>query len=170
MFSTLHCSSGYWQIKVAENARPKKGFTLHYGLYQYRRIVFGNKNAPATFQCADKTIFALSKWQYAIFYPDDIISFSHTIKDHLNHLDTVLGSLYKAELSLNLRKCSFLQSFVYYLGHMVHPEKLAVASKNVDAVKVLSLATNMTASRSLLGLSKVSRRFVSNFLHALHRR
>ena len=66
---------------------------------------------------------------------DDIIVFSNTKEEHLEHLDAVLGRLYRAGLSLNLKKCHFIQESVSYLGHVVYPGKLAVAAKNTHALR-----------------------------------
>jgi hypothetical protein len=89
---------------------------------------FGLRNAPATFQrFVDITLAGLT-WKSCLVYLDDIIVFSKTKEEHLEHLDAVLGRLYRAGLSLNLKKCHFIQESVSYLGHVVYPVKLAVAA------------------------------------------
>jgi hypothetical protein len=77
VFSTLDCNSGYWQIPVDPLDKEKTTFTSHEGLYQFRRMPFGLKNAPATFQrFVDITLTGLA-WKVCLVYLDDIIVYSN---------------------------------------------------------------------------------------------
>ena len=73
IFSTLDANSGYWQIRMAEQDKTKTAFTTHHGLYQFTRMPFGLKNAPATFQRVMDIIMATVLWKFALVYIDDII-------------------------------------------------------------------------------------------------
>jgi Reverse transcriptase (RNA-dependent DNA polymerase) len=104
IFSTLDCNSGYWQIPVHPDYRAKTTFTSYEGLYRFLRMPFGLRNAPATFQrFVDITLAGLN-WKISLVYLDDIIIFSKTKEEHLEHLDAVLHRLYRAGLSLNLKQ------------------------------------------------------------------
>lgn len=115
------------QIEIAPEERHKTAFVSHNGLYQYKRVPFGLKNAPSTFQRSIDMILSSVKWKHVIFYLEDIIVFSRNVEEHLQHLQTVLGMLQNAGISLKLKKCFFLQKRVDYLGHIVSPGKLVVA-------------------------------------------
>jgi Reverse transcriptase (RNA-dependent DNA polymerase) len=107
IFSTLDCNSGYWQIPVHPDDRAKTTFTSQEGLYRFLRMPFGLRNAPETFQRFVDTTLAGFTWKICFVYQDDIIIFSKTKEEHLEHLDAVLHCLYRAGLSLNLKKCYF---------------------------------------------------------------
>ena len=124
LFTTLDCNSGYWQIEIDEADRDKTTFTSHSGPYRFVRMPFGLKNAPATFQRAVDIILSRVKWQHALVYLDDAIVYSRTVEAHFEPVREVLTLLQAAGVSLKLRKCSFFETSVDYLGHVVRPGKL----------------------------------------------
>jgi hypothetical protein len=163
IFSTLDCNSGYSQIAVAEEDMDKTAFVTHVGVHRFKRMPFGLCNAPATFQRALDMILSKVKWNYALVYLDDVIVYSKCINEHLRHLDEILSLFEGAGASLKLKKCHFFQPTVDYLGHVIHPGKLAVAEKNIDSIKKAIYPKTSTELRSFLGISNVYRRFVDKF-------
>jgi hypothetical protein len=124
---------------------------------------FGLKNAPATFQMfLDITLAGLT-WKVCLVYLDDIIVYSRSREDHLEHLDAVLLRVYRVGLSLNLKKCHFFRSEVSYLGHVIGPWTLSVSEKNTRTLRTAKPPTTQTELRSFFGLCNVYRRFVSGF-------
>jgi hypothetical protein len=163
VFSTLDCNSGYWQIPLHPSDVEKTTFTSHEGLYWFLRMPFGLRNAPATFQrFVDITLTGLT-WKVCLVYLDDIIVFSKNNEEHMEHLDLVLHRLYRAGLSLNLKKCHFFKKEVSYLGHVIGQGTLSVSGKNTRALKTAKPPTTQTELRSFLGLCNVYRRFVPGF-------
>ena len=163
VFTTLDANSGYWQIPIAEEDRDKTTFVCHSGLFRFLRMPFGLKNAPATFQRAIDIILSRVKWEFALVYLDDVIIYSKTVTEHIIHVRQVLGMLRAAGVSLKLRKCAFFKPSVDYLGHVIRPGKLEVASKMTDALKKALPPTNQTELRSFIGMCNVYRRFIKNF-------
>ena len=163
IFTSLDANSGYWQIEMDAATKDRSAFVSHHGMYQFVRMPFGLRNAPATFQRAIDFILADAKWQFAIVYIDDIIIFSRTPEEHLEHLDTVLGLLAKAGVTLKLNKCHFFREQIEYLGHIIAPGELRVANKTTENVKLLDPPTTKTEVRSFLGMCNVYRRFIKDF-------
>ena len=99
--STLDLTRGYWQVPVAKEARPKTAFATPFGLFQFNVMPFGLQGAPATFQrLMDRVIRGLD---FAEAYLDDLIIFSESWEEHLQHLHTVLQRLKEAGLTVNRR-------------------------------------------------------------------
>ena len=88
--STLDLTKGYWQVPVAERDRPKTAFATPYRLYQFKHMPFGLQGVPATFQrMMDSMLKGLSG--FASAYLDDLVTFSSTWEEHLEHLEAVLA-------------------------------------------------------------------------------
>ncbi len=75
------------------------------------------------------------KWKSCLVYLDDVIVFSRTIEEHFEHLQDVLRLLDQVGGTLKLKKCRFFCDTVDYLGHVIRPERLALAEKNTHALK-----------------------------------
>jgi hypothetical protein len=73
-FTTLYANSGYLQINVSPKDREKTAFTSHRGLFQFLRMLFGLKTAPATFQRSIDVILSTVRFQFALTYLDDIVA------------------------------------------------------------------------------------------------
>ena len=162
-FTTLDYNSGYWQIPVAEEDRAKTAFTCHKGCFEFCKMPFGLYNAPATFQRTVDILFSGYRWRTCLVYLDDIIVFSNTAEEHVHHVREVLTILKEAGFSLKLKKCKFFAKSVDYLGHVIRPGRLEVATKNTEAVECFKELTTQTELRSFLGFCNVHRRFVLNF-------
>lgn len=113
--STLDLTKGYWQVPVAKSDQHKTAFTTPFGLYQCRRMPFGLKGAPATFQRLMDTLLK-DCTGFAGSYIDDLAIYSRTWEDHLDHLRQVLQRLQENGLTAKPKKCHFGMSECEYLG------------------------------------------------------
>ena len=162
-FTTLDANSGYWQIPVAKEDRDKTTFTSHAGYYRFKRMPFGLCNAPATFQRTLDILLAGLRWKACLVYLDDVIIFSKTFDEHVEHVQDVLNILQRAGISLKFKKCNFLTKAVDYFGHVIKAGRLEVATKNTAAIEGFREPETQTQLRSFLGLINVYRKFVPNF-------
>ena len=163
IFTTLDCNAGYWQVPVAPEDRDKTTFKSYLGTFRYTRMPFGPRNAPATFQRALDIVLSGVRWQSCLIYLDDVIVFSRSTDEHLRHVDEILTLLRRAGITLKLTKCSFFQPKVDYLGHVITPGKLSVATENTKSFAHAQFPRNTTQLRSFLGAANVYRRFVTGY-------
>jgi len=163
VLSTLDCNAGHWQIPVDEEEKYLTAFTCHSGAWQCVRLPFGLCNASATFQRAMDMVLACVKWQICLVYLDDVIVFSGSPEEHLQHLDEVLTLLGKAGVTLKASKCHFSQEEVEYLGHVIRTGRVHVLEKNFWALRGLRFPETQNQMKSFLGISGVYRRFVADF-------
>jgi len=108
-------------------------------------------------------ILAGVKWQICLVYLDDVIVFSRSPEEHLQHLDEVLTRLGKAGVTLKAAKCHFFQEKEEYLGHVIRPGRVHVLDKNLRAPEGLRYPETQTQMKSFLGMCGVYRRFVADF-------
>ena len=106
-FSTLNLWAGYHHIPLDESSIPKPVFTSPFGKYEYIKVPFGLTQAPAYFQ--ELMTGVLKDYPFTIAYLDDIIIFSRTAEEHLDHIKQVFKKLWDAQLSMKLSKCHSLQ-------------------------------------------------------------
>ena len=92
-FSTLDLASGYWQVELDEDARPKTAFTTHLGLYEWKVMPFGLSNVPATFERLMELVLRGIQWERCHVYLDDIICFGKVFSQSLENLSQVLLKL-----------------------------------------------------------------------------
>ena len=69
---------------------------------------FGLTNAPSTFMRLINEILRRFLGELVIIYLDDILIFSKTKEEHLEHIGQVLQRLKEEKLLINLKKCSFM--------------------------------------------------------------
>ncbi|MBW0574155.1 hypothetical protein O181_113870 [Austropuccinia psidii MF-1] len=98
---------GFHQNGVKPNSMNLPRIICHMGIYEYTRMPFGIKNAPAHFQRMMDTTFQekiLEGWM--LVYIDDIIIYSETLEDHVKYIDKVLSKCIPISLKISLEKCN----------------------------------------------------------------
>ena len=118
VITTLDLVKGYWQIPLAPESKEMTAFTTPFGLFEFEVMPFGLHNAPATFQRLMNYILQGCEG-FAGAYLDDVIIYSRSWDEHLDHLREVFQRLQEAGLTLKVAKCQFTKKEVHYLGHVV---------------------------------------------------
>ena len=101
--TTLDLTKGYWQVPVGESSRPKTAFVTPLGKYQFKVMSFGLVGAPAIFQRMMNAILG-HLTAYVAAYMDDVVIYSSTWQDHLQHIQQTLAQLGKAGLTVKTRE------------------------------------------------------------------
>nr|GLL46496.1 uncharacterized protein LOC109150426 [Ipomoea trifida] len=107
IMSFMDGSSGYNQICMAPEDEELTAFRTPKGIYCYKVMPFGLKNAGATYQRAMQTIFDDMLHKMVECYVDDLVVKSKLRADHLGHLRKVFDRLRKFQLKMNPLKCAF---------------------------------------------------------------
>src|SRR3954462_1543529 len=147
-----------------EENKEKTAFITHKGLYEFNVMPFGLRNAPGTCQRLMNYILQDYIGKFVAVYLDDIIIYSKTFEQHIDHIKTIFKALRKAILKIKLKKCYFCFPNISFLGHIVGRDGISVDPAKVEKIKNFPEPMNLKHLRAALGLFSYYRKFVKDFL------
>ncbi|EYC05726.1 hypothetical protein Y032_0080g1333 [Ancylostoma ceylanicum] len=163
-FSTMDLASGYWQIRLSEDAKRKSAFTTSEGLFEFTVLPFGLSTSPSVFQrMMDMVIKGLDLEDEVFVYIDDILIGTDTLERHYAVLKLVLEALRRANLRLKPQKCDFIQESVSFLGHYIDKEGVKTDKEKVRKIVEYPIPKNVAELRTFLGMASYYRKFIAGF-------
>ncbi|CAG8608012.1 7341_t:CDS:1 [Paraglomus occultum] len=165
VFSALDLASGYWQVEVEPEDQLKTTFTCPLGLFYFKRLPFGLKNAPVSFQAMMEDIFQeeINIGRYLAVYIDDLNIYSADFDQHLVHLRNIFEKCKKYRLKLKREKCKFACEELEFLGHVISKEGLAPDDRKIEAIAEYPALTNVKEIQSFMGMAGFYRQFIQDF-------
>jgi hypothetical protein len=133
-FTTIDLVWAYWQLKVAENSIEKTTLNTPSGSYDFLVCRVGLKQMPSHFQRVVESALRPLLYKICMVYLDDIIIYSATAEDHLQHIELVFEALAKANLHFKLEKCEFFCKNVHLLGWIVGRDGRKIDPRKVTAI------------------------------------
>ena len=144
--------------------KQKTAFTTPHGHYEFNRMPFGLKNAPATFQrLMDLALTGLQGTELFV-YLDDIVIYSRSLVEHASKFKRLAERLHQANLTLQTDKCEFLRTEVRYLGHIISADGVQPNPQKIKAVKKFPIPKTRKNVKEFLGLAGYYRKFIKDFL------
>ena len=120
---------------------------------------FGFKNAPAVFQrLMQRVLMGLNPDEGPSFvsvYLDDVIVFSETLEDHLEHLRKVMERFWTAGLKLKPSKCHFVCEQVEYLGHIITPQGTKPNNDRIATLQGYPVPASVKQVKQFIGLVSI---------------
>lgn len=148
--SKLDLNKGFYQVGMAEMDIPKTAFCTPWGKFEFTRMPFGLRNAPATFQWhITEVLRGLESFTGA--YIDDVVIFSKTWKEHLGHIRQTLTRLRENGLTAKPDKCTWGRAEIEYLGHRVGHRKISIPECRVEAIQNFERPVTKRDMRAFLG-------------------
>lgn len=155
--------SGYHQVEVELKDQYKTAFVTYEGQYTWKVMPFGLTNAPSTFQMLMNETLRGLIGKSVIVYLDDILVYSKSETDHINHLREVFQRLRDQCLYAKRSKTLLLQSFIIFLGHRVDQKGIRVDETKADAIVKWLVPAKPKEALSFVATGSFFRRFIPKF-------
>lgn len=160
-FTTLDFFSGYWQIRMSDACKKKRTIVCRFETFQFEVMPFGLMNAPSTLQRMMDQL--MGDIPFVKVYLDDVVIFSKTMAEHIEHLRLVIGLVSQHGLKIKISKCEFAKETVSLPGHIVGKEGTYVDPSKIAVIRDTPTPKSQTELRSFLGIARYYRRFIPSF-------
>lgn len=161
--SKIDLQSGFWQIKIRHQDREKTAFVTPFGMYQFKRMAFGLKNASASFQRLMNNFKNGLPHIHILVFLDDIIIISQSFNEHVKDLTDTFNHLKSFQLRANREKCQFVCSEIKYLGHIITTEGIKMDPAKIEAIMCRNPPQDLKQLMSFNQTCSWYRRFIPDF-------
>lgn len=161
LLTFMDAFSGYNQIMMHPDDREKTAFITDRGIYCYKVMPFGLKNAGATYQRLVNRMFADRLGVTMEVYIDDMLVKSPKAADHIDHLKDCFLILNEYGMKLNPAKCTFGVTSGEFLGYIVTQRGIEANPKQISAILDIPSPKNSREVQRLTGRIAALNRFIS---------
>ena len=165
LLTFMDAFSRYNQIQMTEGDQEKTAFITIQGLYCYRVMNFGLKNAGATYQRLVNQMFSKQIGRNIEVYVDDMLVKSREEENHLDDLEEMFNTLRQYSMKLNLSKYAFGVSSRKFLSFMVSQRGIEANPEKVRAILEMSFPKTVKEMQFLTGRVAALNRFVSKAMN-----
>lgn len=161
-FTKIDLKSGYHHIRIRGD-EWKISFKTNEGLHEWLVMHFGLTKALSTFMRLMNEVLKKILGKFVIVYLDDILIFSKSKEELLEHIRQVLQRLKEEKLLINLKKFPFMKEEIVYLGFVISANGLKMDLKKVRVILDWPTPENVGEVRLFHGLAKFYMKFIINF-------
>jgi hypothetical protein len=141
----------------------KTTFRTHHDHFEFMVMAFGLTNAPPTFQALMNGVLQNYLRRFVLVFFDDILIYSTSWSEHLQHVRVVLTALRQHRLVVKQSKCVFGSQSVAYLGHVISASGVVMDPAKVEVVQAWPTPQTPRALRGFLGLFGYYRKFIRDY-------
>ena len=163
IFTKLDLRNAYHLVHIRHGDEWKTAFNTPLGHFEYLVMPFGLTNAPAVFQALVNDVLRDMLNKFVFVYLDDILIFSRTLQDHIQHVTLVLQRLLENKLFVKAEKCVFHTACVHFLGFVIEQGQVKADPDKVKAVAEWPRPDTRKQLQRFLGFANFYRRFIKDY-------
>ena len=163
IFTKLDLKSAFNLLRIKKGAEPLTAFTTRYGLFEYRVVPFGLKNAPGHFQAFINDLFKDLIDRGLVAFIDDLLIYSNDIEEHRRLVRLVLQRLLDAGMVVGLSKCLFEVPEVTFVGVKISGDGLSIHQDKLSPILAFARPRTKKQLRSFLGMTVQFRQFIPRY-------
>lgn len=162
-FTVLDLNQAYFQIPLAENSKRVTAFTTDWNLFEFNRVPFGLATGAAVLSRLLDRVLGDLKFDCVYNYLDDLVIYSKSFEDHLQHLRLVLDRLGLAGLTVRPSKISLCKRAISFLGHIVSERGVEIDQERTRAIREFPPPRDKQGIARFIGMCNYFRKFVPQF-------
>lgn len=163
IYTRLDLRAAFNLIRIRPGDEPLTAFRTRYGVFMYRVMPFGLTSAPGFFQHFLNHVLRQFLDVCCVVYIDDILIFSDSLEEHVDHVRSILGCLASNGLFVKGEKCEFHVTTTRFLGFMFSTDGISMDPSKIDTVVNWPTPENVKDVMSFLGFANFYRRFIESF-------
>ncbi|MCO5599478.1 hypothetical protein L7F22_053582 [Adiantum nelumboides] len=133
-FTKIDLCLRYHQVRILSEDISKTAFRTRFGHFEFLVMPFGLTNAPTTFMTLMDSVLRPYLGKFTVVFLDDILNYSKTKDEHIEHLQLVFEQLQTHALYAKTSKCNFFQTEIHYLGHVISYSGIKMDTDKVIAI------------------------------------
>lgn len=162
-FTVLDLNQAYYQIPLTEQCKHMTAFCTDWNLFEFNRVPFGLATGAAVLTRLLDNILGDLKLVCVYNYLDDLVIYSRSFEEHLQHLSRVFAKLQAAGLTVKPTKVTLARRQVSFLGHLVSGKSIRIDQERTKALRTLPPPRDKRGIAKFIGMVNYFRRFVPNF-------
>jgi len=157
----------YWSIPLDEASREVTAFWTPRGLFKFKRLVMGTKNAATVAQnaytLALNTMLNKESYDHISNYADDFLGGADTYEQLLFHFEQFLIMCKNAGITINPSKVRIGHTKETWYGYNIDEGKITPSDRNLDPIKRMVDPNNKSELRSILGVFNQLAHFIPDY-------